>query len=86
MDDALKDRLDDAVDDMLERNREAMRQHGELGGTANKDEMAPDESDDPLESDPEQIELAIDRLRQRAVERALEDEPRSDDEPEIAHG
>lgn len=70
MDDNARDRLDEAVDDLLERNREAMQQHGELGGTTNNDEMAPDESDDPLRADPEEVELAIDHMRRRAVERA----------------
>ena len=79
MDDTVKDRLDEAVDDMLERNREAMQQHGDLGGTADKDEMALDESEDPLESDPELVERAIDRLRQRAVDRALEEDRLSGD-------
>ena len=83
MDDDSKDRLGDAVDGMLERNREAMQQHGDLGGTANKDAMAPDDNDDPLAADPEDVERAIDQLRRRAVERALDEQRSSDREPEI---
>lgn len=85
MDDNARDRLDDAVDDLLERNREAMRQHGELGGTTNNDELAPDESDqlasdvsdDPLRAEPGVVERALDHMRRRAVERARAE----DDEP-----
>ena len=71
--------------ELLERNREAMQQHGELGGTTNKDEMAPDETDDPLWADPEEVEDAIERLRDRAVERARE-EGSSIDKPREALG
>lgn len=73
MGDKSRDRLGDAVDELLERNREAMQQHGELGGTTNKDDLAPDDNDDPLRADPDDVERAIDHLRDRAVERAREE-------------
>ena len=82
MDDDRKERLGDAVDDLLERNREAMQQHGELGGTTNKDELAPDESDDPLRADPDDVERSIEHLRDRAVERASEEDGSLEAQPD----
>jgi hypothetical protein len=82
MDDDSKDRLGDAVDGMLERNREAMQQHGDLGGTANNDAMAQDQNDDPLDADPEDVERAIDELRRRAAEQALDEQRSSGRSPE----
>jgi len=67
MTDSAKDRLGDAVDEMQERGKEAMQQHGDLGGSELENP-----AEDVLKSDPEEAEDAIDRMREGAVERKRE--------------
>lgn len=67
MTDSAKDRLGDAVDEMQERGKEAMQQHGDLGGSE-----LDNPAEDVLKSDPKEAEEALDRMREGAVERKRE--------------
>ena len=83
MDEKAKERLGDAVDEMQERGKEAMKQHGDLGGTVNLEDPESVESPDPLEADPDEVERAIEQLRDLAVERAREEHETTDQEHEV---
>ena len=81
--DEARKRLGDAADELQERGKEAMRQHGDLGGTTSSEEMAPETTQDPLKADPEEAEAALDHMRVRAVERAREGNDELDKKREI---
>lgn len=83
MGDNHKDRLGDAVEQLQERGKEAMQQHGELGGTTNNDELSPDKSPDVLRSDPDEAERALEHMRERAVDRKREADAALDKKREI---
>jgi hypothetical protein len=77
------DRLGDAVEEMQERGKEAMQQHGELGGTTNNEELSPDRNRDIFKSDPDEAEKALKHMRDRAVDRKREADDSMDKMPEI---
>jgi hypothetical protein len=78
-----KDRLGDAVEEMQERGKEAMQQHGELGGTTNNEELSPDKAQDIFKSDPDEAEKALKHMRDRAIDRKREADDSMDKMPEI---
>ena len=78
-----KDRLGDAVEEMQERGKEAMQQHGELGGTTNNEELSPDKSQDIFKSNPDEAEKALEHMRDRAVDRKREADESMDKKREI---
>jgi hypothetical protein len=83
LEDDARDRLGDAVEDMQERGKETMKQHGELGGTTNNEELSPDKTRDVLMSDPEEAEKALEHMRERAVDRKREADQSLDRKREI---
>jgi hypothetical protein len=79
MDDESREHLAEAAEELQERGKESMKQHGDLNGT----EELGKEPLDPLASDPDEAERALQRMRDRAIERKREADKGFDKMPEM---